>query len=60
MGVKVQVLSSLQLTAIRFYKDVGETGTHAAGAEPERPGDDQEFAGQSASGWQQQTLRNTC
>jgi hypothetical protein len=58
MGVKVQVLSTLQLTAIRFYKDPGETGTHT-GRVWNSSGQilaSTTFSGESASGWQQQSL----
>ena len=58
MGVKVQVLSALQLTAIRFYKDPGETGTHT-GRVWNSSGQllaSTVFSGESASGWQQQSM----
>jgi hypothetical protein len=58
MGVKVQVLSALQLTAIRFYKDAAETGTHI-GRVWSSSGQvlgQTTFTGESASGWQQQSL----
>jgi hypothetical protein len=58
MGVKVQALSSLQLTAIRFWKDAGETGTHT-GRVWNSSGQviaSTTFTGESASGWQQQSL----
>jgi hypothetical protein len=58
LGTKIQVVSGASLTAIRFYKDAGETGTHvgtlwdASGAVVARV----TFSGESASGWQQQAL----
>jgi Domain of unknown function (DUF4082)/Bacterial Ig-like domain len=58
MGVKVQALSQLQLTAIRFYKDAAETGTHTGrvwNASGQVIGQTT-FTGESASGWQQQSL----
>ena len=60
MGVKIQVLSAVQLTAIRFYKDVGETGTHT-GRVWNSSGQvigQTTFTGESGSGWQQQSLAN--
>ncbi len=58
MGVKVTATQNMQLTAIRFYKSPGETGTHVghiwtsggvllASAT---------FANETTSGWQQQAL----
>lgn len=58
MGVKVQVLSTLQATDIRFYKDPGETGTHV-GTVWNSSGQvlaQTTFTGETASGWQQQSL----
>ena len=58
LGVKLQVAGPLRLTAIRFYKAVGETGSHtaivwsAAGV----PLASVTFSSESASGWQQQAL----
>ncbi|MGZ4360367.1 MAG: DUF4082 domain-containing protein, partial [Gaiellaceae bacterium] len=58
LGVKIQVTSPVQLTAIRFYKDSSETGSHvgtvwsSGGAVLART----TFSGETASGWQQQTL----
>jgi Domain of unknown function (DUF4082)/Bacterial Ig-like domain len=58
MGVKISVLSPLQIAAVRFYKDPGETGTHigrvwnAAGQTIGQT----TFSGESASGWQQQSF----
>jgi hypothetical protein len=58
LGVKITVDSAVQLTAVRFYKDPLETGTHVAriwsatgtllGSVP--------FSSETASGWQQQAL----
>jgi hypothetical protein len=58
LGVKLQVDSPERLTSVRFYKAVGETGTHtgtiwtanglALGSVT--------FANETASGWQQQVL----
>jgi hypothetical protein len=58
MGVKVQALSTLQVTAIRFYKDAAETGTHT-GRVWNSSGQviaQTAFTGETASGWQQQSL----
>jgi len=58
LGVKIQVDSSAQLTAIRFYKDSEESGTHvgrvwsASGTLLTQV----TFASESSSGWQEQTL----
>jgi hypothetical protein len=58
LGVKVTVDQAMQLTAIRFYKSSLETGTHvgrvwtSGGVQLGSVA----FAGESASGWQQQTL----
>ncbi|MGZ4385668.1 MAG: Ig-like domain-containing protein, partial [Gaiellaceae bacterium] len=58
LGVKIQVTSPVQLTAIRFYKDGSETGTHvgtvwsSSGAVLART----TFSGETASGWQLQAL----
>ncbi len=57
-GVKVQVSSASQLTAIRFFKDSQETGSHVGrvwSASGTLLGS-VTFAGESASGWQQQAL----
>jgi hypothetical protein len=58
LGVKLQVDAPEQLTSVRFYKAVGETGTHTAtiwtangvslASVP--------FTSETASGWQQQAL----
>ncbi len=58
LGVKLQVDTTEQLTSVRFYKAVGETGAHtvtiwtangmALGSVA--------FANETASGWQQQAL----
>jgi fibronectin type 3 domain-containing protein len=58
LGVKVTVDSPTQVTAIRFYKSPGETGTHV-GRVWSSTGTllgSTTFSGESASGWQQQTL----
>jgi hypothetical protein len=58
LGVKIEVDSPAQLTAIRFYKDGEETGAHigrvwsSSGALLTQA----TFTNESASGWQQQTL----
>jgi Domain of unknown function (DUF4082) len=58
LGVKVTVDSTVQLTAIRFYKDSLEVGTHtgrvwsASGTQLASVA----FTAETASGWQQQTL----
>jgi hypothetical protein len=58
MGMKIQVSSPVSLTAIRFYKDSAETGTHigrlwnASGTQLAQT----TFAGETAAGWQQQAL----
>jgi|GEM_PF-590307 len=58
LGTKIQVVSAASLTAIRFYKDAGETGTHvgtlwdASGAVVAQV----TFTGETGSGWQQQAL----
>ena len=58
MGTKVQVAQAVRLTAVRFYKDAAETGTHVgrvwtAGGQPLAS---VTFTGETASGWQQATL----
>jgi hypothetical protein len=58
LGTKFSVSAAASLSAIRFYKDAGETGTHvgtlwnAAGQVVAQV----TFSGESASGWQQQAL----
>jgi hypothetical protein len=58
LGVKVTVDQTMDLTAIRFYKDARETGLHtatvwsASGVIMARV----PVAGETASGWQQQRL----
>jgi Domain of unknown function (DUF4082)/Bacterial Ig-like domain len=58
LGVKIRVDTPMQLTAIRYYKAVGETGSHtgtvwtASGFVLAQVG----FGDESASGWQQQAL----
>ncbi len=57
-GVKIQVDQAVQLTAIRFWKSSLETGTHK-GTVWTSGGTklgEVTFAGESASGWQQQAL----
>jgi len=58
LGVKLQVDSPEQLTSVRFYKAVGETGNHTATiwtANGLALGS-VTFASETASGWQQQEL----
>ncbi len=58
LGVKIQVTSPVQLTAIRFYKDSLETGSHtgtvwsSTGTVLARTA----FTNETVSGWQQQAL----
>jgi hypothetical protein len=58
LGTKIRVSSGAELTAIRYYKDGSETGTHvgtvwdANGAPLARV----TFDSESASGWQEQVL----
>jgi hypothetical protein len=58
LGTKISVSAPTSLTAIRFYKDAGETGTHtgtlwtATGTQIAQV----TFTGETASGWQQQAL----
>ncbi len=58
LGVKIQVSQPAQLTAIRFYKDAHETGTHigrlwsSSGSLITQV----TFQGETTSGWQQQAL----
>jgi hypothetical protein len=58
LGVKLQVDTPEQLTSVRFYKAVGETGTHTAtiwtanGVALASVA----FTSETASGWQQQAL----
>jgi hypothetical protein len=58
LGTKITVDRAMRLTALRFYKDAGETGTHvgrvwsAAGTQLASV----TFAGETASGWQQASL----
>jgi hypothetical protein len=58
LGTKIQVVSAASLTAIRFYKDPGETGTHVGTLWNASGGVVAQvtFTGESASGWQQQAL----
>jgi hypothetical protein len=58
LGVKITVDQSTTLTALRFYKSVGETGTHV-GRIWSSTGTlitSVTFANETASGWQQQAL----
>jgi hypothetical protein len=58
LGTKIQVSSASSLTAIRFYKDAGETGTHV-GTVWSTSGTalaTAAFTGETASGWQQATF----
>jgi hypothetical protein len=58
LGTKVQVSSPTRLTAIRFYKDSQETGSHT-GKVWSSSGSllaQTTFSGESASGWQSQAL----
>jgi hypothetical protein len=58
LGTKISVSTGSSLTAIRYYKDAGETGTHVAtlwsagGTILAQT----TFTGETASGWQQQAL----
>ncbi len=58
LGVKIKVTAPARLTAFRFYKDAAETGTHvgriwsATGLQLAQA----TFTGESASGWQEQSL----
>jgi hypothetical protein len=58
LGTKITVTTNVELTALRFYKDPGETGTHvgrvwnASGTQLAST----TFQDESASGWQRQTL----
>lgn len=58
MGMKFTVDRTMRLTAIRYYKDAGETGTHVGrlwNASGTQLGS-VTFSGESASGWQQAAL----
>jgi hypothetical protein len=58
LGVKFEVTAPASLTALRFFKDAGETGTHV-GRVWTSTGDQLAqvtFTGESPSGWQQQSL----
>jgi hypothetical protein len=58
LGAKISVATPAQLTAIRFYKDSSETGTHV-GHVWSSSGQllaSTTFTGETASGWQQQSL----
>jgi hypothetical protein len=58
VGTKIQVSSPTDVTAIRYYRSPGETGTHvgtlwnSAGQKIVQV----TFSGETASGWQQQAL----
>jgi hypothetical protein len=58
LGVKIQVARAAQITAVRYYREPGETGTHvgriwsASGT----PLATVTFTGETASGWQTQAL----
>ncbi|QEC50093.1 DUF4082 domain-containing protein [Baekduia soli] len=58
LGTKVAVTSAVSLTAIRFYKDAAETGTHVGTlwAPDGTVLAQTTFTGETASGWQQQAL----
>ena len=58
LGVKVTVDQPMQLTAVRFYKDGHETGTHVGRiwTSSGLPLASVTFTNETASGWQQQTL----
>jgi hypothetical protein len=58
MGMKFSVDKTMKLTGLRFYKDVGETGTHVGrlwSASGTQIGS-ATFAGETGSGWQRATL----
>jgi hypothetical protein len=58
LGTKIQVATGSRLTALRFYKDAGETGTHVGRVwtSSGTPLGQVTFTGESASGWQEQAL----
>jgi hypothetical protein len=58
LGVKLQVDTPEQLTSVRFYKAVGEAGTHTATIWTANGLSlaSVTFASETASGWQQQAL----
>jgi hypothetical protein len=58
LGVKIGVDQPLQLTAVRFYKDPNETGTHVANVWSSTGTllGSVTFTNETASGWQQQAL----
>ena len=58
LGVKLQVDTPEQLTSVRFYKAVGETGSHTATIWTSNGVSlgSVAFANETASGWQQQAL----
>ena len=58
MGVKVRVSQAAQLTAIRYYRSPGETGSHTGrvwNAQGQMVAS-VAFTGETGSGWQQQAL----
>jgi hypothetical protein len=61
LGVKVRVDQPARLTAIRFFKDGDETGTHVGRLWTENGTllATTSFTGETASGWQQQSLAST-
>jgi Domain of unknown function (DUF4082)/Bacterial Ig-like domain len=58
MGTKITVTKDSDLTSLRFYKDPAETGTHVGRVWTEggTPIANVTFTGETASGWQKQTL----
>ena len=58
LGVKVQVDRAAEITAVRFYKEPGETGTHVGRiwSATGTPIATVTFSGETASGWQTQVL----
>jgi len=58
LGVKIKTTQTTTLTAVRYYKDPTETGTHIGRiwAADGTPIASVTFANESASGWQQQAL----
>ncbi|MCW2986674.1 MAG: hypothetical protein JWR63_4244 [Conexibacter sp.] len=58
LGTKIKVTSAASLTAIRFYKDAGETGTHTATLWSATGSviATATYTGESASGWQEAAL----
>jgi hypothetical protein len=58
LGVKITVTQNTTLTAIRFYKDAKETGTHTGSIWTQTGTKlaSVTFSGETSSGWQQATL----